>query len=76
MAVLTLVPGLRNLNSSQCQTPKHLLRGAGPTFRNEEAAQRVRFGAGYPADVWGSYSGQKLQDVRNPGRRSIPALHP
>ena len=47
-------------------------------IKNEKAAQRVSFGAGYPADVHADISadvrGQKLRSSpRNPGKSSISA---
>ena len=47
-----------------------------PSFKNEKAAQRVSFGAGYPADVHADIPadvwGQKLRSSpRNPGKTSI-----
>ena len=47
-----------------------------PKIRNEKAAQRVSFGAGYPADIRtdipADVRGQKLRSgPRNPGKTSI-----
>ena len=59
-------------------TPKHYHR---INIRNEKEAQRVSFGAGYPADVHADIPadvrGQKLRSgPRNPGKKAFRCGHP